>query len=466
MRRGAIDATPPVEKTSLSMHDDDFRRLVDDTLARDLEESLPGSGFRPLQPFEDYVAEAIKSVDAQFQRRVALIEQPPPPHVLTLKSWQHGFTAASTRDAAERAREEALFLRLQAYGSDRLSTREWRRCLDAFDRPARWIELARAHEGEGQWIRANADLAAARWLDPEGTRADADALRAARPEGLPRRLAVQPDPTWRGERFGQRHWRAWDMKNYALLDLPTLVDGASDENFSVRTRVYRSLGQRPHPASIQCLREGTLDPHFFARAQAVRSLGWCVDPTAPALLAELARRDPHPEVRRTAEKARQRIVAYWLLFGRWSEVFASAEASVAAARGLIAEGLPEAAADCVGGYWREDGAEAKTLYRTLRPGPYRRNPEREYNHWFEDAQREEAALAAADDGDAALAAAIRGDDPTARARALYVVSRHERTALRGEVEARQRDDGAVGWGARRVMRRMGWSVARSPSRPG
>lgn len=445
-----------------AMDDGSFRALVDDTLARDLDETLFYGQYvrvtRAEEPFDTYARRVRAEVDRQFAQRVATIDTPPPPHLLTIKSWQHGFTGAATRSEAERARDGALYLRLQAWRNERLTTGEWRRCLDAFDRPDRWLALARAHEDEGQIVRANAALAAARWLDPEGTREAAEAMVAARPAGLPARLAAQPDPTWRTLRFGDRHWRAWDMKNYALLDLPSLLAGTTDENFSVRTRVYRSLGQRPHPASIQCLREGTRDPHFFARAQAARSLGWCVDPTAHGFLADLARDDPHPEVRRTAEKARQRIVGYWRHFGDWGRLWETPEALRFVARALAADGLVEAALDLFAVNGNEEADELDTRSDEERFAPTCR-----YGYWFAEAEREEAALAAAADTDRDLAATIAGDDEAACLRALAVVSRHRRAELRPEVEARRADAGAIGWSARRAMRSLGWTALVGPS---
>lgn len=85
--------------------------------------------------------------------------------MLTLKSWQHGFTAACDLSAADRARHDALFLKRQAYCSERVTASHWKRCLAAFDDPMRWIEIARWLEREERLVEANAALAAARWLD-------------------------------------------------------------------------------------------------------------------------------------------------------------------------------------------------------------------------------------------------------------------------------------------------------------
>ncbi|HVH43877.1 MAG TPA: HEAT repeat domain-containing protein [Labilithrix sp.] len=408
----------------------------------------------PVQSFAEYMAQASADVDRQFSQRVHDLAHPPSPDLLTLKSWQHGFTAARSRDEAERARHDALFLRAQSYGSQRMSSSMWRSCLACFDRPNAWLDLAARLEAEGEIVSANAALAAARWLDAESTR-EAVAAHVAQRGELPARVVRQPDPEFRSLRLGKRHWRAWDMKNYVLVDLPSLLAFESDESFSVRTRIYRSLGQNPHPAAIQALREATLDPHPFARAQAVRSLGWCVDPTAAPLLARIAESDTDAEVRRTAEKARQRIVGYWTYFGEWTARIADPLAMV---RTLVDDGLPYLALDILVGTDSDGTPESEHLYETL---AYLEPEQRStlsgplaYHYWFKDAAREEEAWRAFDTTPDALANALEHGDEATRLTAMLAITGRGLAPPPIIARLSARTD-ATGWAARRVVRCAG-----------
>lgn len=448
------------------MNSDDFARLIEGVLSRDLDDTIYYgflTGSAPPADFAEYAAHIRTVVERQFGERTADEKEPPTSPLPIPATGRHGGAAGQAR-TDDRARDDSLFLLLQAWRSDRRSTGEWRRYLDAFDHPERWLAIARADEADGMILRTNAALAAARWLDPEGTRDATDAIVAARPAGLPARVVAQPDPTWRPLPFAERHWRAWAKKRRALVDLPTLLVASSDENFSVRTRVYRSLGQLQYPTSIQCLHEATHDPHFFARAQAVRSLGWCLDPTCYRRLVDLSRVDPHPEVQRTAKKSLQRIVGYWTHFGDWSRLASDGPAMLAVARAFLADGLREVALNLLDSM-RDDVDEAEALFEELDAREECPDaPERDYGYWFAEAQREEAAITSSTDSDRELASAITGSDAAACMRALLVVSRHARVALRPEVEARCSAEGDVGWAARRVMHCLGWSVASRPLR--
>lgn len=410
---------------------------------------LPGPGPRP--SFAEHMAAAALRVDRQHAQRTHELTHPPAPHLSTLKSWQHGFTAAASRDEVDGARNDALFLHAQAFGCDRRSASSWRRCLDCFDRPGSWLALAAELESEGEVVQANAALAGARWLDDQGTR-DAIASHVGRRGTLPRRVAQQPDPAFRSLPLAKRHWRAWDMKNYALVDVPSLLAFESDESFSVRTRVYRSLGQTPHPAAIQALREGTLDPHPFARAQAVRSLGRCADPMATPLLTWIARTDTDPEVVRAADKARQRIVGYWTYFGEWS---ARLEEPLALVRALIEQGLPRLALDVLSATDAGLTPAGEDLYdeleyldpnpRSTMSGPLA------YHHWFKDAAREEESWRAVDTGSVALARVLAEDGEGARLTAMLAISGNGIAPPPIVAQLTSRMD-AIGWAARRVMR--------------
>ncbi len=234
---------------------------------------------------------------------------------------------------------DALFLRLQAYHDDYFTSETWTRCLACFGQPARWVDLGRELEAEGSLVDANAMFAAALWLAPAEVSEGIAAITQARPPRLPVRLVEQPRPGFRALPFGRRHWLAWEMKNYSRVDLPSLLAYESDINFLVRTRIYRSLGQIPHPAAIEALHEAAGDPHPFAHAQALRSLGKIGDPTAISLLRRHLD-DPDAEVRRTATKAIQRIAGYWLYFGEWREIVDSRERGPAVMQELAERGLP------------------------------------------------------------------------------------------------------------------------------
>jgi hypothetical protein len=443
-----------------------FAALVTSKLSRlDAGETLHiGAGW-PLAPFDQYLARSREEVEQKRLGRLRSISAPPSSHLLKIQSWQHGFTSSGTPAHVERAARDALFLKVQAWGHEWVSARRWKQCLHAFDFPDRWIALAREIQEDGRIVESNAALAAACWLDPASSRAGAAALIAARPLDLPDRLREQPDPTFRSKAFHERHWSAWDMKNYALLDLPSLLAFESDENFSVRTRVYRSLGQSPHPAAIQALQEGMLDPHPFARGQAVRSLGWCADPTSIGWLAYVSEQDPNEHVRRAADQARQRIIGYWTYFGEWAVRTDSVASCIQTARELLEQGLPRIALDVL--RFREETDEAlwekpdNVLDELLEelsgidPDALLDAPERHYTHWFGEARRVEAALREGPWNLERCREALDGTDEAERSLALLQVSAQRHEELLPTIEALSGAPEPIGWCARRALRCMG-----------
>lgn len=406
--------------------------LVAEKLAAHPGESFVFAGRDPLPPdapgFEAYRDAVVAEMTRRLGAKLQSLRTPPPPGAITLKSWQYGLTDATDDEAAARSFHDGVFLRLQQFRDGWLSSERWRESLDAFDRPDRWLALARAREAEGWLVEANACFAAARWLDPTVEPAIAE-LTAARDPRLPRRFLDQPLADYPARPFADRHWRAWDMKNYGRLDLPTLLRWECDPNFSIRARIYRSLGQQPHPAAIQALREGTSDPHPFARAQAVRSLGWCADPSSVDHLRRLASDDPHPEVRRTAAKSAERITAFWLYYGEWTAIARDRRRCLAAAQALADRGLPIAAFEVTvrfGNAGTGDDPAIDALSDALEAHvPARGFAEREqsYGHWFAEAREIERAGAPDMSFEAAVAEA---DAP-----------------------------GAAGFAARRTLRRLG-----------
>lgn len=373
-----------------------------------------------------------EAVLAEMTRRLGAkrraLATPPDPNLITIKSWQFGFTDAQGEDEATRAFRDGVCLQLLNYRDDYLSSQRWQGYLRAFERPEQWVVLGRAEEAAGWLLEANACFAAARWLDPavEPTIAG---IVAGRDPQLPRRLLEQPLADFPGRQYMDRHWQAWGMKNSGRLDIPTLLRWECDRNFSVRARIYRSLGQRPHPAVIQALQEGTRDPHPFARAQAVRSLGWCADPTCVEWLQTLAANDPHAEVRRTAIKAGQRIAGFWRFYGEWRTIMQSRARALAAAQELADVGLRCFAwevlvnyGDAGSGAYAEIDALTEMLEAEL-PGGGFGEKERQYNYWFKEGSASETA------GEPAMTFA-------------------EASALAGE-------EGERGFEGRRIVRRLG-----------
>jgi HEAT repeat protein len=410
---------------------------------------------RPPAPFGEYVRNARALVDGQLQQKLRSLAQPPASGAAAVKSWQMGFTSAMSPPAAEQAARDAVFLKIQAWRHDWLDARRWRQCLDAFDSWEGWLTLAEAWERDGRVVAANAAIAAARWLDPEAGEERILRLLGNRAVDLPARLRAQPDSIFRTREFRDRHWHAWEMKNYAHLDLPSLIAFESDENFSIRTRVYRSLGQRPHPASIQVLQEATFDPHPFARAQAARSLGWCAAPTALDRLDEL-KRDPDAQVRRAAEQAGQRIVGYWLYFGEWASIMADSGRLSEVIDDLLHRNLRFLAHDLLETLLDQLDARLLAVREKLADSdPLEEwGPDREYGYWFQDAAEEEAAVRGSKAGTATLRAALeRGDLPT-RLQALQVISWKGPGELVPVIESLVSSPEPLGWAARRALRAM------------
>ena len=345
-----------------------------------------------------------------------------------------------------------MYLALQSYQGDWVSAEDWRNCMDALDHPKRWFSLGQEKEDNGQLIQANLRFAAAMWLDPK-IQADRERVVTQRPSNLPSRLRRQPRTNFRELSARERHWEAWDMKNYGLLDQPSLMTHASDENFSIRTRIYRSIGQQPHPATIQLLHEATLDPHWFARAQAVRSLGWTCDPTFIDKLHELRTEDASPEVRRSACKAIQRIVGFWLHFGHWQKIVKKPGAAIEVARELAQQGLATFANEILQRFSWEDPA-SDALSHELEPFALDRDdPSFEYHHHFPAAKEFEDALSPPV-RESEVLRQLEHSEQAERMMALYRVSRHRMTSLVPTVLGLVRDPGPLGWNARRVMRHL------------
>jgi HEAT repeat protein len=338
----------------------------------------------------------------------------------------------------------------------------WRAALEAQDRPAAWLERSRRVR-ERDPVEACLALAAATWLEPgDATRAQAARLAPTLEHAIERGWAGQRDvhQGFKSKSFSDRHWAAWAMKTGATAAfVPALLANASEESFSIRARIYRSLGQRPHPASIQCLQEGTLDPHPFARAQAVRSLGWIGDPSRLDRLVELREADPDDEVRRAARKALERIGWYWLGYGRSpEEVAASPALQTELIRACLAQGLTWIVQELA-----ESGCEGEELQGWLEAladplHQFRREdrPPR-YADYFTEANDEQARIEGGAEGSDLrhVPARLASSDPDVQVLGLLQASRHARHDLAGEiVELAASEHSAVAWHARRALRAL------------
>jgi hypothetical protein len=387
--------------------------------------------------FDAYRDAVVAEMERRRERKLEELRDPPSPRLLRIVSWQYGFTAALDGKGVERGLADGIFLELQRFDAGYLSSDVWRRQM--IHTADSWLGLAADHEGRARLIEANAALAAATWLDPDLTHR-ADEIRAARPhDRLPDRLVEQPRPGFRATGWGHRHWLAWDMKNYGRLDVPSLIAYACDENFSVRARIYRSLGQQPHAAAVPVLREGTLDPHPFARAQACRALGWISDPTVVGRLREVATRDRSPDVRRAAVQAFQRIVGYWTFYGEWPALVKDREGLSDRLAELPAKGLGHFAYELQPTAWQRP--ELQRALKRYALAPPRDDPARAYHHHFTEAGALEARYLAADPR-------TEPDEMIA----LYAISKQR--ALSDRVVDRLAEPGPVGWNARRAIRAL------------
>ena len=375
--------------------------------------------------------------------------------------WRLAAQHPPDEEAAERNFAYGLTIAVQRYQDFFVSSEAWRHELAAIDRSDRWLALAIEHEAAGRHYQANAALAAAQWLDlPEPAAARTAAAVAevvrSRDPALPERLRHQLIPGFRGEAAHRRHWLSWNMKKQGMLAVSSLIAYSCDENFWVRARIYRSLGQQPMVASVPVLAEGLLDPHPFARAQAARSLGWIATPLAVDRLRQLAIDDLSSDVRRSARQAVERIGAYWLLYGeprpsdpelpRWS---------FETARRLASLGLMGAAHEHL--CWPPERGVERVAYdalvHDLEPFSYAPRadlPRHEYSSYFGEAKAFEVEVARCDP-------ARESDEMMA----LYAVSKHGQCLSRAaDLATAPR---AIGWNARRALRALRLTAARAPA---
>lgn len=379
--------------------------LVDDKLREGAWDLRPRPGGHPFHndgsehaSFDEYREQVIHRLEQQHERRLEELRNPPHRHLIRIAARQYGSGDALDGKPVERKLADDVFFALQSYRARYITAETWHREIAALDRADAWLALAAQHEAAGRLLQANAALATARWLDPATADSAAEIVRDRRTESLPDRLLEQPQPGFRARRLADRHWRAWAMK--PPVDLPSLVAYACDENFSVRARIYRSLGQQSLVAAVPVLRDALHDPDDFARAQAVRSLGWIGEPTSFERLLRLAGEDPSAEVRRTALLACQRIAGYWRFYGEWRTIVHSRRL-FDVARELASAGLGGFANDLV--EWELCGAmsgdDHDAIRSELEPFSLAGDPTelaRRYDYHFAAASELEGAIARAD----------------------------------------------------------------------
>jgi hypothetical protein len=343
-----------------------------------------------------------------------------------------------------------------------VSSQQRAQAFAAHDSAVAWQQLATTALAHNQTTEAAIAHAAACWLDPQ--LANDQLPLVSLDDELTRGLdATQP--------FRERHWHVWAMKEdstKAHTYIPALLRAAADANFSLRARVYRSLGQSGHPAVIQCLHEGTADPHAFARAQAIRSLGWLGDPTGVPLLLHCATDDAHAVVRRTAAAAVERIVGYWLLYGEWQAISDSPERWYAALHLLGETGLSTVMADILWYHQKVTATDPMIMQlkaqiqadRAARRAA-RSLPEVSYHDFFPEADGFEVMLNATlfglyDSRPAwlrLLAEWLRSDYPELHLTGLAIVSRRHATELTPLVEQfLNTPHPEIVWHARRTLR--------------
>lgn len=427
--------------------------LVDDKLREGAWDLRPRPDGHPLhaagpehESFDEYRARIIDGLEQRHERKLEELRDPPHRHLIRIASRKYGFGDALDGKPVERNLADDIFLALQGYRAREITAETWRREIAALDRADAWLALAEQHEAAGRLLQSNAAFATARWLAPATAGSAADIVRGRRVESLPDRLLEQPQPGFRARRLGDRHWRAWDMKNHGAVDLPSLIAYACDESFSVRARIYRSLGQLSLVAAVPVLREALHDPDDFARAQAVRSLGWIGEPTSYDPLLRLASDDPSAEVRRSALLACQRIAGYWLYYGEWRTIVRRGRRWFGVARELASVGLGGFANDLVG-WWMPDGMsedDRDAIRCELEPFSLAGEPTdlvRRYDYHFAAASELERAFAGADpehEPDLMLA--------------LYAASKQQvmPSRIADLVTAAE----PIGWNARRALRAL------------
>ncbi|MDF1666600.1 MAG: HEAT repeat domain-containing protein [Planctomycetota bacterium] len=261
-----------------------------------------------------------------------------------------------------------------------------------------------------------------------------------------------------------RHWSCWAMKGPSShLYVPFLIGYSCDENFAVRARIYRSLGQLAHPASVLCLREGVRDPHPLARYAAVVALGEVADFSFVAELVTIAKEDPVRRIRSAALRSLHRIEAYWRFFGSWRQIFRSSEKERSVVEELISQGLLLLDWDLRFGDADdpEDTIYPKVSSETM---PFRADFRRIKANNSESKtlesmiRRSEASAKSVPESIHCMRIQLNSRDTDAVSLALCQASYHDHQELEADVEKLAESSSvSVQWHARRALRKFHWN---------
>jgi hypothetical protein len=209
------------------------------------------------------------------------------------------------------------------------------------------------------------------------------------------------------------------------------------------------------------------DPHFFARAQAIRSLGWVTDPTFIDELHRIRAHDASREVKRTAAKALQRIIGYWMYFGEWEALALFSARALETAHDLAARGLPSFAFEVLLRFEGESPASEK-LAEELEPLALASELGDESRYYFHFKEAAELDQRLAERSDVDLRRLLGSPTEDDRMEGLYLATRRGDHDLVPLIRPLTSESGAIGWNARRAMRRLDagtlgerrWSFAR------
>ncbi|MCF8372276.1 MAG: HEAT repeat domain-containing protein [Bacteroidales bacterium] len=381
----------------------------------------------------------------------------------------------------------------QVFQNSFLPSNIWQHTLDASSNPQKWLDLAESSFSENNILMASLALASFHWLDtgsPNTRKLKEEIDKQLLKTGIKpfhnfynaanemkTNKSIMDDS--RGgvySVFHYRHWMAWSMAQGGSHNyVPALLDYSSDEKFLLRTRIYRTLGQSPHPFSILCLQEATNDLHPFARAQAIRSLGQNCDPTFVGELISIANEDNSNEVKRVAKKALQRIVGYWEFYGEWKKILESDEKIKEKIYYFLDIGFDNFASKLIEstvGSIHQVSKLDERMTQFIKEYRNKQKPElyenfRESSHYsdyFPDANEFEKSLEWPEQENTSYAYSriqntlrlLRSRDCDELMLGLYLTSRHGLKEFKNEIITHtQSENEHVAWNARRALRRLG-----------
>jgi len=342
----------------------------------------------------------------------------------------------------------------------------WKKYLESHDRPLKWFSFAKEQDNKNEYLESTISITAAKWLIGEDEKIKKYQNSRKKLHFYPSEI-FEFDSTFAKLPFHKKHWTAWSFKESAInANLPTLMVNESDENFSIRARIYRSIGQNFHPASIQLLQEGTLDPSPFARSQAIRSLGWIKDPSFIDELIKIIRTDPVKEVRRVANKAVQRIIGFWTFYGEWSSIAQNPEKHLETINKLLKMDLGAFAFEITNAFRDPDSGyliERKEVSRIadsikkyeLKSDWNSRNGKGSYPYYFSEAKKMELKLSKKISLKALDKLAQSNSEQENMMALNYISYYSKKEYIEFVYKCLESNLGAISWNARRVLRKLG-----------